>query len=174
MNSLLDISKRTVSKIIKRLGLVCFSCGWDKAICDIHHIIHTKNGGTNDHTNLTYICPNCHRLAHKGLLTDFKTIEEVIGDSWKKHYTLVPLSEKGRKRIIETRNNIVISRNSKIEKLRNSNIDRARFGWIGEAAIILEMEPQSVVRHLRTYAPDLLVKSYVRNSSKKVILRSLG
>jgi DNA-directed RNA polymerase subunit RPC12/RpoP len=78
IKSILDLSKRTVSKVIKRLKLSCFICGWDKAACDIHHIIPKKQGGSNKHNNLTYVCPNCHRLAHDGKITSFVTLQDKI------------------------------------------------------------------------------------------------
>lgn len=50
-----------------RSGIGCAICGWNKAICDIHHIKHRKNGGTDDNTNLVILCPNCHREIHSGV-----------------------------------------------------------------------------------------------------------
>ena len=84
--SLLDISKRTVSKIMKRLNVGCFNCGWVLTTCDIHHIIPISKGGTDDNSNLTHLCPNCHRLAHENKLTTFVSIKERIGEEWRKHY----------------------------------------------------------------------------------------
>ena len=46
----------------------CFNCGWGKAICDVHHIVPKSKGGSDAHSNLTVVCPNCHRLIHKNLL----------------------------------------------------------------------------------------------------------
>lgn len=87
-DSILELSSRTVSKIIERLNIGCSICGWNEAICDIHHIIFTKNGGDNKHTNLTYICPNCHRLAHAGKINSDQLInlQDYIGDRWKDVY----------------------------------------------------------------------------------------
>ena len=85
-NSLLDMSKRTTSKIMKRLNISCFSCGWNEAHCDIHHIIPRSKGGTDNNDNLTYLCPNCHRLAHEGKLTTFTSVKERIGEEWRKFY----------------------------------------------------------------------------------------
>ena len=86
--SLLDVSKRTVSKICKRLNLCCSRCGWDKDVCDIHHIISRKDGGSDRHSNLSYLCPNCHRLAGnlKVPAKDLITLEEYIGDRWLNYY----------------------------------------------------------------------------------------
>jgi predicted HNH restriction endonuclease len=55
---------------------------------DIHHIIPVKNGGTDHNTNLTYICPNCHRLTHSNYIKkeELVSIEDYLGDSWKEYY----------------------------------------------------------------------------------------
>lgn len=85
-----DISSRTLSKILIRLNKPCSYCGWhvEGAVGDIHHIIPKKEGGTNDHSNLTYICPNCHRLWHSGIIKseEFISIDKYIGDEWKQFY----------------------------------------------------------------------------------------
>lgn len=84
--SLLDMSKRTTSKIMRRLNIGCFNCDWNLAPCDIHHILPVSKGGTNDNSNLTYLCPNCHRLAHNNKLNSFISIKDKIGEEWRKHY----------------------------------------------------------------------------------------
>jgi hypothetical protein len=84
--SLLDMSKRTSSKIMKRLDIGCFICEWKLGSCDIHHILPVSKGGSDDNSNLTYICPNCHRLAHEDKLTDFISVTEKIGEEWRKFY----------------------------------------------------------------------------------------
>jgi predicted molibdopterin-dependent oxidoreductase YjgC len=50
--SILDVSKRTAAKILKRASIGCAICGWKEGSCDIHHIISKKRGGTNKHINL--------------------------------------------------------------------------------------------------------------------------
>lgn len=61
-----DISSRTVSKIVKRMKLPCTCCGFyiEGIVLDFHHIIRRADKGSNELNNLTYICPNCHRIAH--------------------------------------------------------------------------------------------------------------
>lgn len=39
-----------------------------EAYCDWHHIQSKSRGGTNAKYNLVELCPNCHRLVHKGEL----------------------------------------------------------------------------------------------------------
>lgn len=90
VSSLLNLSARTVSKILKRMKLPCSKCEWyyDNVSCDIHHIIERKNGGNNEHENLTYLCPNCHRLVHNKIIKKEELINLVdyIGDEWKAFY----------------------------------------------------------------------------------------
>lgn len=62
--TILDFSKRTVSKILKRANLPCTICNWNMATCDIHHIKQKSKGGTDEMTNLIVVCPNCHRTIH--------------------------------------------------------------------------------------------------------------
>ncbi len=87
-NSILDLSSRTVSKIIKRMNIGCSRCDWNEATCDIHHINGRKISDANNHKNLTYICPNCHRMVHEGKIEKSSLINliDYIGDSWKEFY----------------------------------------------------------------------------------------
>lgn len=92
--SILDLSKRTVGKVLKRLNLPCTCCGvhFDSVVFDIHHILPKKLGGTNDMSNLTYICPNCHRVAHSNpslLSNELISLEKYFLDNdidWKSVY----------------------------------------------------------------------------------------
>jgi hypothetical protein len=45
----------------------CSVCGW-KGPCDSHRILRGKDGGKYVAGNVVVLCPNCHRLAHRGLL----------------------------------------------------------------------------------------------------------
>lgn len=85
---LLDLSKRTISKICRRLNLSCSRCQWSEDICDIHHILSRKDGGSDSHDNLSYLCPNCHRLAGNGKIKadELITLKEFIGDKWLEYY----------------------------------------------------------------------------------------
>ncbi len=89
ITSIWDVSRRTTAKILKRLKIGCSICRWDVGPCDIHHIVSKANGGGDEHSNLTYICPNCHRAYHCGALKNdfqFITLDEYIGDRWKEYY----------------------------------------------------------------------------------------
>src|SRR5271157_3080194 len=66
--SILDFSSRTTRIILRRIlderHIGCSLCDWNKDACDLHHIVQTSKGGSDKNSNLTYVCPNCHRLIH--------------------------------------------------------------------------------------------------------------
>lgn len=74
--SIFDVSKRTAMKIVERMELPCSCCGfYIKGVhLDFHHIVPRKLNGTDDMTNIAYICPNCHRIAH----TDTSLLEREL------------------------------------------------------------------------------------------------
>jgi hypothetical protein len=84
-------SSRTKSKIIQRMinakEIGCSNCNWNESIGDFHHINGRKIEDAHNHNNLCYLCPNCHRLVHAGILPIEKLIslEIQIGDKWKKY-----------------------------------------------------------------------------------------
>lgn len=80
--SILSVPRRTLKKILIRLNIGCSNCGWNECTGDIHHIIPRVLNGSDAHSNLTYLCPNCHRKAHNKLITSFTSIEEQVGDTW--------------------------------------------------------------------------------------------
>ncbi len=87
--SILDLSSRTAVKILSRMKIGCSYCNRyvEGAVWDIHHILEKKNGGTNDMSNLTYICPTCHRLAHSGIIkpVELKPMSETA-PNWENNY----------------------------------------------------------------------------------------
>ncbi len=87
-DSILSLSKRTISKVFRRMKLPCSSCGWNEEVCDLHHIEGRKVPNADSHEKLTYVCPNCHRLAHAGKIPRDKLIplSKYIKDEWKKFY----------------------------------------------------------------------------------------
>jgi len=58
----------------------CEYCLIDFAYPDKHHIIPLSEGGQDFVYNITYLCPNCHRLAH---LTQYIANCKIIADGWK-------------------------------------------------------------------------------------------
>lgn len=57
----------TISRIFK--DIPCEICGWNKTTRDMHHIISVKDGGKTSLENIICLCPNCHRLVHKNLIS---------------------------------------------------------------------------------------------------------
>ena len=171
--SIFEIRIEQLQRLLRKLGCSC--CGWNKASCDIHHIVPRGSGGSDEYSNLTYICPNCHRLAHTGQLTEFKTIIEFVGDDWKEflnerrkeiieHYKRSAQANKNIskhnavRRILRNENSTVI-----VERLRHAQIDFSKYGWAKHAAVIVGIAPQKVRNWIREFAPDLLENAFVRN-----------
>jgi 5-methylcytosine-specific restriction endonuclease McrA len=50
--------------VIRVKGNRCENCGWDRAKCDVHHILPKSRGGKNTIDNARVLCPNCHREHH--------------------------------------------------------------------------------------------------------------
>lgn len=87
-DSIMDVSKRTMHKVLYRMNIGCLVCGWNEAHCDVHHINGKKIDNPDAMSNLTYVCPNCHRLIHSNKISKEKlvSLEDAIGDSWKDFY----------------------------------------------------------------------------------------
>lgn len=88
IKSIYDVSSRTKSKILNRIGLGCCRCGWKESICDLHHIIPRKQGGTDSHDNLVLVCPNCHRMLENGLIDPLTlpSLLEYFPENWHELY----------------------------------------------------------------------------------------
>lgn len=90
INSILDISKRTITKLLKRANKSCSICGWNESTCDIHHIIPLSKGGTNNIDNLIIVCPNCHRVIHTTNKYNIQYLNALSIDktfnNWKDYY----------------------------------------------------------------------------------------
>lgn len=84
-DSILELSGRTQTKILTRLGLGCSRCGWREATCDIHHIEGRKIENPDHHSNLTYLCPNCHRMAHNNKIPKGELMP--LADYFPKNWT---------------------------------------------------------------------------------------
>jgi hypothetical protein len=86
--SILSASKRTVSKLLKRLDIGCCICGWKEAPCDIHHINGRKVDNADEHWNLTCVCPNHHRMAHNKKVSNDKLIslDKYLPENWRDFY----------------------------------------------------------------------------------------
>jgi 5-methylcytosine-specific restriction endonuclease McrA len=71
------------AKVQKILGHDCAVCGYfnDKAVCDVHHIVPRKNGGSNELTNVIVLCARCHREADREVLS-----QEQLRAAWSSKY----------------------------------------------------------------------------------------
>ncbi|MCU0279968.1 MAG: HNH endonuclease, partial [Candidatus Nanopelagicales bacterium] len=47
----------------------CIHCGRIPQYCQAHHIVHWKDGGLTDLSNLALLCARCHHDLHMGLYT---------------------------------------------------------------------------------------------------------
>ena len=92
VKNICELSSRTITKVFNRLvkyeNLGCSICGWNQSTCDLHHIRGRKIKDANNHKNLCYLCPNCHRLVHTNRIKkeELVSILEQIGDLWKEYY----------------------------------------------------------------------------------------
>jgi hypothetical protein len=66
----------------------CEICQKEYESCDKHHITSKMYGGSNRPGNIAIICPNCHRLVHKGLVIiegRFMSLPKGNIVAWHKH-----------------------------------------------------------------------------------------
>jgi 5-methylcytosine-specific restriction endonuclease McrA len=69
--------------VLKRDGYKCTKCNCKKNL-HVHHIIHRKDGGTDDIMNLLTLCDLCHAEEHKGepvyniMIKSFWDYEEIV------------------------------------------------------------------------------------------------
>lgn len=76
--SLISTEKFLTRKLQNILLLYpCANCGWNISSRDVHHIIPVFMGGKNELNNLITLCPNCHRMAHRNLLSKDK-LQELV------------------------------------------------------------------------------------------------
>ena len=89
-SSLSELASQTRRKVLAWLKVGCSRCGWNVSVCDLHHIHGRKIDGANSDDNLSCLCPNCHRMAHMGLVNEDEliSIKEQIGDTWKAFYVI--------------------------------------------------------------------------------------
>ena len=171
-----DICLKTLLLYLNKLS--CSSCGWNEAYCDIHHIIPRSKGGTDDYDNLTYICPNCHRLAHRNKLSNFTSIKDQIGDSWKDFFAerrssiLERFSKNGRDNLNFRKNDSIrkelrdMNAAEIVKKLREENLDYSKYGWTKEASMIIGISSQKVRSWIKEFAPDLLENAFIRKTKR--------
>lgn len=71
-------SRRIRACLTRANAMRCLSCGWDQTSCDLHHIRGRKIENPDSCTNITLLCPNCHRMVHERKLdvTTVKTLAD--------------------------------------------------------------------------------------------------
>lgn len=72
---------KTLRSVIVRLhknGIGCSQCNWNDVHCDTHHIVPKSQGGSDEFSNLSYLCPNCHRKVHAGMLASTDSLVDLI------------------------------------------------------------------------------------------------
>lgn len=57
----------------------CAHCGWQKAACDVAHIVPRKGGGTDTVDNVILLCPNHHREYDTGQITQDEILSKWAG-----------------------------------------------------------------------------------------------
>lgn len=64
---------------------------------------------------------------------------------------------------VQRRNIAAIDRNADLVlKVRNSNIDFSKFGWVGKVAQILNKKPQKINMWMKKYVPDIYENAFKR------------
>lgn len=47
----------------------CARCGRGPRLCEAHHVVHWRDGGATDESNLALLCSRCHHDLHRGRYT---------------------------------------------------------------------------------------------------------
>ena len=84
-NKIVERGKRKSKRhpgLLSAFETKCAICGWSipqwrpgyehcehSGGCEVHHIVPISQGGTEESRNLILLCPNCHKMAHVGLIT---------------------------------------------------------------------------------------------------------
>ncbi|MDO8641368.1 MAG: HNH endonuclease signature motif containing protein [Nitrosarchaeum sp.] len=158
---------RLTRRRLKDFGVKCSICEWNESSCDLHHIIPDEES----FENLIIICPNCHRIIHieKKYTLDFLRERSVAKlflvrpDLYEYYMKRFQQLEERRKRLKLPRS---ISKNIllKIEEISKSNIEFAKYGWVGRVALILSIKPQKVNRWMRKYMYEFYDKYCFKRS----------
>lgn len=88
INSIWNLNSIPRKRVLVNLNIGCSRCGWSEDICDLHHIYGRKIENANSHDNLSYLCPNCHRLADKKKIKpeDIIPFSKQVGEKWRDAY----------------------------------------------------------------------------------------
>jgi very-short-patch-repair endonuclease len=100
---------------------------------------------------------------HYSLVYSDDIIQKILSESVKSE--TLPFRPKGPKpRVIDTtfKDNFEATRLWRIDALTNSNIDFSKFGWVGHAAKLIKVEPQTISRWMRKNMPEFYATCYHR------------
>lgn len=174
-----ETSSRTKAKILSRMHeqkLICCSrCGWDEGKGDLHHINGRKIKNADNHLNLCYLCPNCHRLVHEGKVKKetLVNLNDFIGDAWREYYfAYAPVKrvfktkeekEKTKQLILEKKKQNQEKINDRIKLIKNSNIDFKKYGWMTNVSKLCKISPQKISIWMKHHMPGFYKDCFTRN-----------
>lgn len=166
----------------------CFITHWlgEKITLHLDHI----NGINNDNRldNLRFLCPNCHSLtdtfAGKNNKVKYSKINKKVSDlellealqnnkDTKSALMSVGLAGAGNyKRVnklaekynLEAHYSMEAKNLIKKNKLIEANIDITKYGWVGKASSILQINSQKTRQWINRYYPEFLEEAFTRNS----------
>lgn len=61
-----------------------------------------------------------------------------------------------------------------INKVKNSNIDFSKFGWVTLVSKLIDKYPQRVNKWMKKYCPDILEKAFLRGKNKKRSIKPIA
>jgi 5-methylcytosine-specific restriction endonuclease McrA len=137
------VDNGTLKKIILRDNLLTYKC----AECTIESTYNGKpltlqldhidgNNGNNELSNLRFLCPNCHSQT------------ETFGARNKKRK-----KTKNERLSLRHQRNLQKYKND-IEKVKNSNIDFSKYGWVIKVANLLGRKHQKITKWMKIYMPE--------------------
>jgi hypothetical protein len=160
---------------------ICKISTWIEKKLSLHLDHIDGNSKNNDLSNLRFLCPNCHSQTDtycgknnstKYSILNLKVTDEqvlaAINQSSNVAKALEILGLSGANNYyrvyrIADRHGILshaspeLKIQSKKQKLLESGINTLKWGWLNEAAVLLEMTPQASGRWIRRHMPEFIL-----------------